>query len=161
MAIRSKMLAVAGVALLITGVAGCSNPIDSLVKGAIEQQTGISIDEDGGSYTFETEDGTVTVEANGNVPADFPSNVPLPNGKLTGSSASPNMWSLLYEGLERSDIDALVQQIEAAGFSQLGLSDMGEMVQGTFQNGDLSVSLLWSESDSPSTLIYGAIITEQ
>lgn len=161
MAIYQKTLALAGAALLVTGIAGCSNPVESLGKEVIEEQTDVSIDKDGDSYTIETDEGDVTVKSGGEIPSDFPSDVPLPNGTLTASQASPTMWILTYEGIDRSEIDALVQEIEAAGFTQIGIADTSEMVQGTFERGELGVTVMWTGSDPSTPLIYGVTVIEQ
>lgn len=160
MGIASRTLRFGAAGLLVVGMAACSNPLETVASKVIEDQTGLKIDQDGeNSYTVSTEDGEFTVAAGGEVPADFPAEVPLPPGNPSGSSSSPEMWSLFYEDIDRAEVDALINQVLAAGFTENSSTTMESTVQSTYQKGDLAVTVLWSGASSPPSLIYGAMIT--
>lgn len=98
MSLRTRALVPAatylGALLLAGGLAACSP--ESIIEKAIEDQTGVKVDEDGGEVTFTDEDGNTTefseeddgwvtiTDEDGSVytqgeglPEDFPSEVPL------------------------------------------------------------------------------------
>ena len=69
------------------------------------------------------------------------------------------MWSLFYEDIDRAEVDALINQVLAAGFTENSSTTMESTVQSTYQKGALAVTVLWSGASSPPSLIYGAMIT--
>ena len=66
-------LCVVGVALLVL-MSGCQTAAEK----AVEQVTGVQVDEEGDSVTVETEEGKATVGGEGtDIPSDWPSDVPI------------------------------------------------------------------------------------
>src|SRR5690554_4129073 len=105
------VIVVAGLTL-----SGCANPGELLaekaaekaVEHAIEQGssdgTNVDIDADGdGGMTIEDEDGTYQMGSHAQVPDDFPSELPLPDGDLMTAAATPGTWLLSYQNATRAD----------------------------------------------------------
>lgn len=79
----------------VAGLAACGGDDDAgteAVERAIEQAGGgevdIDIDDESGSYRVETDEGTVSMSSSGDLPDDWPADVPLPDGfAITGGSS--------------------------------------------------------------------------
>ena len=160
MKIGSRILALGVGALLIPALAGCANPVEAMIKGAIEDQTGVKVDQDGDSFTVETEEGTAEFSAGTEVPDTFPAGVPLPQADPSGAATYPDMWALTYEGFTRGQVDELIEQVRAAGYTESSLMQSESFVQGAYVKDEMNSTILWSEQDAKPALIYGVTIVE-
>lgn len=114
---RSALLPALAVTLLaLTGCAGLPVPgiegvVEDVVEGALEGQTGVDIDSG----------------ANVSVPAEFPSEFPLPAGTLTSVVVVEGTFSLTYSVDDEAVAQQLVDDVTALGFTELAVSDMGDL----------------------------------
>ena len=114
---RIGVLIATGVVVL--GLSACDDAVENATERLVESQTTDDVD-------FDLDDGKITVGDSevtfgDEIPSDFPSAVPLPEGgtfeggggATDGSGAA---WSLLYSGLDANDIAAYRDQVVGAGF---------------------------------------------
>jgi hypothetical protein len=139
---------------LALALAGCANPIEQL----IESGTGTQIDTDGdGGFTIETDDGTVQVGGSAELPADFPSELPLPDGTLLSSVTAEGQWTLTYEDVSAEEVDELIGYFTDDGYEQLVMTTATDGRQFVYQNAQWSVSGLWGVSESGGGLFYAVV----
>lgn len=134
--------------LTLTGCAG-------LVEKVIKDQTGVDVNTDDGTVKIDTDDGTVQI-GGGEVPADFPSDVPLPNGTLTGSVGSSDGWGLTYSGVDKAEVNRLMDALKAAGFTESEGMNQDDAVATSFESDTWSVGLIWNggSGDDGNVLVY-------
>lgn len=137
-------------ALLTAGVltltlTGCfSNPLEQITEGGlegiVEQVTGGNVD--------------VGADGTAAVPADFPSEVPLPPGSPTTSFSIDGNYQLTYAIDDASAVDSLRAQLVAAGYAELSQSDMGELKIWIHENDAHIVSVSLVDDDGDLQLAY-------
>ncbi len=128
----SRIVLAAGLSLVLAtltlGTVGCQ----SVAEKAVEEATGVKVDEDEGSVTIEGEgdDGeSVTISGEeGSVPEDFPDDAPLYDATVVGSSSFQSGESVNHSvTLQTKDsID------DVAAFYQDELESEGWEIEGTF-----------------------------
>ena len=107
----------------------------------------IVMQSDGDETTFQSEDGEVVIgSSTGELPDDFPSEIPLPDGlaiEYTQSMSMDEGQSFIVGGNVGGDIgdvmDEYVTSLEAAGFTQLQLTTMPEGGFFAYDNGTWGV----------------------
>ncbi|MEO5535449.1 MAG: hypothetical protein ABIR17_10005 [Pseudolysinimonas sp.] len=138
---------VVGATLLLSAplaLSGCS-----LVQGVVQQQTGGT----GGT------DGTVL----GSVPADFPSDLPLVDGKVTFGAEIPTgsgqkAWTVIVQTPGSENPGTAIQaQIEAAGWTTAaegigGVTDQGAVF--SYTKGNLGAAILVGKDGDTWTVSY-------
>lgn len=65
------------------GVAGCK----SVAQKAVEQATGVKVEDGGGSVTVKTDEGEATVKSGAKIPEGFPESVPVYKGTIEAGSS--------------------------------------------------------------------------
>lgn len=143
----------AGLAILLTG---CVNPLQAAVEKAAEE-AGIQVDEDNGTVRIESEDGTLHAGGEVEVPADFPADVPLPGGKPVSAMSTGEGWALAYEKVDRAGVEQLIAELESRGFTTALAVDQPDAIQRGFENGSMTVSIIWS-AESDGSLVYGVTL---
>jgi len=104
-----KITGVALVALLaVAALTGCSFAAEQASEAILEGATGtdVEIDDDGGSVSIETEDGSVDISGgeSAEVPEGFPSDMPLYEGTLLMASTMDTEDGTVYSlGIETTD----------------------------------------------------------
>jgi hypothetical protein len=128
----SRIVLAAGLSLVLAtltlGAAGCQ----SVTEKAVEEATGVKVDEDEDSVTIESEDGdgeSVTISGEeGSVPEDFPDDVPLYDATVVGSSSYESGENVNYSvTLETKD-----SVEDVAAFYEEELESEGWEIEGTF-----------------------------
>lgn len=142
--------ALAAVAALT--LSGCVNPVDAVVDRVLEGQ-GVDIDQNGGTVTIEGQDGEKLVVGGTEVPDDFPSELPLPDGKPQAAVSSSDGVSLSYEAVGEEQIAAMTEKIEALGYERTYDLVADQTIMRYFENPERSVSLIWDGSGE-GALVY-------
>lgn len=137
---RRRILAGAGLAFTAALVlTGCANPIESMIESAstsaadslVSELTGVEVEGLG----------------TGDIPADFPQSVPLPDATphsaLSHTNEGKKIWSLNYkEGANDQVFDDFKAAVVASGFTEDTSSDMlGAMRLAVYTNGELTVNI--------------------
>lgn len=141
------------VALASLTLVGCANPIDEIItqgtqnaiEGAIEGATGnadIDINTGGGA----------------SVPADWPSEVPLPDGEVQMSVKADGSFSLTMLA-DAAEVEATVERIKAAGFTDDGSIDVGETRILALKNDLWSVGITITEDPSSGKTMMMYIVS--
>lgn len=127
MRIRTSVVAVAfaGAALAL---AGCGDAAEEAAEQAIEAQGGgdVEIDAEGGEFSVEGEDGSKFSVGSDELPDDFPTDVPIPEGATVESSSTVQTdgkagWfvALTYPDADASGLaDTSKTEMEDAGFEE-------------------------------------------
>lgn len=168
-----------GSLLLATGLAACSP--ESIIENAIEDQTGVKVDEEDDSFTVTDDEGTttefnqeddgwvtITSEDGGvytqgpGIPEDFPGAVPLIDMPVTlGVSSVAADGSMYMLTLESEDsctgvYEDVVSRLTGAGYSEESSTVMeadGYFAMGTYQ-GDYTVNVSVADDDGGCTVGY-------
>jgi hypothetical protein len=89
----------------------------------------VHIEGSGDDVVIETPDGTMVASGNGELPADFPSSIPVPDGASytsTSSMAGPDGTTYILSGTVDGDFqaatDAFVAALEGSGFTQQSMT---------------------------------------
>jgi len=151
------------VALLLTlglmfSLVGCQSIAEKATETAIEDATGVKVDQDGDSVTITGEDGSsITASEGGELPEGFPEDAPVYDGVITTSLVSEENFTI---GVETDDEwttvwDWYVSELESEGWTkttELKLEDSG-MLSG--EKGDRLIQLTIgpASSDDAATLI--------
>ena len=126
------------------GLSACANPLEAvsnqvaenLVEGAVESQTGVDVEIDGGT-----------------IPNSWPSDVPTPSGKIVTVFCGDGMGcSGTFEvGDAKGEFDSYVSSLLSGGFSQsMDMSTDGNYL-GVFENGTTSVTVSTATDTGSST----------
>lgn len=137
----SKRAVVLGAVVLGAVVLASACGSESLTEKAIEEATGVQVDEDGNVVSISTDEGSIRVDSSGNVevvtsdgsqvlssgqegelPDDFPDDVPVPDAAITSSLASDSdgvrSWIVNLETEDtRGTYDEYVATLNDAGFT--------------------------------------------
>lgn len=122
------------------------NPLENLVKDkvgeVVEGATGVKVDTDGNGVAW---------------PADWPSEIPRPDGKLTAAMTlqKGESYTALIES-DRGSYDALIAKLKAAGFSTTmeSTSEDGDLLG--FSDGTWAVVILAAPQDGGVFITYAA-----
>lgn len=161
---RTVTGALVGAGVAVATLTGCGagdqvaeRAAEKAVEKAVEEgvESGASgqvdVDIDGEEFKVESSDGSFTM--GGEVPDDFPSEVPLADGKVVMSSSTPDGWSVIMEvdgeftEVSEVALDAIVQ----AGFSEDSRTTAGEYVALMGTDGTYDVMVTATPADSGGT----------
>jgi hypothetical protein len=156
---RRALVVTAAAALSLTtslALTGCfGNPLDQLTDKIAEGSA-----QQGAEKLIEgMTGGDLDIDLGGELPDDFPSEVPLIDGKVITSTAMTiddgRSWMV---NLSVKDGKAAAEEARAAltsaGFEETVWSDLGEMKSGNFSNGTYSVSLAVFLDETEPTIGY-------
>ncbi|NYF08928.1 hypothetical protein HDC94_000084 [Leifsonia sp. AK011] len=146
MRILAPLTLAAALALTLSGCFG--NPVENLVEGAIEQQTGVDVD--------------VSADGSGaSLPTGWPSEVPTPEGKILASFGIDGNYSatieLANDAAGQAGLDALV----AAGYTTQSEADFGGMKAFVVGNETWTVSYSWGDDGNGSTVLNMGVVKPQ
>lgn len=120
---------------LVMGLSGCQKAAEEAVEGAIEGATGVDVETEDNSVTYETEDGS-TVEITGeqeDVPEGFPGDMPVYDADIENSSkiSAGDEGTGYYVGLVTEDayedvFDWYKSKLEDEGWDILAEVNAGE-----------------------------------
>lgn len=139
-------------ALAVLGLVACGGSDENSIEQAIEEASGgnadVEIGEDG-NIEVSTSDGSYSVGESADVPDNFPSEVPLPDGlNLTGAFSDDSGWYLNYvsDSLSKDFCEEFLGAYEAAGFVEETRFDSGGDLTGVYSNEQYTVSASCSPS---------------
>lgn len=162
---RVRVLAL-GLAVL-PGLAACSSESASerIVESATGGEVDVDISDDGDSITYESDDGSITFGGSGEVPEEWPADVPLPDDLRIESSVETVTADGLYLALvaqvaeSPEDVaalyaDALSAWTEVSSITTQGAN--GELRSISYQDGErqLLVSVEDNRGSTTLTLTY-------
>lgn len=166
MTIKLRVTYAATAALAALGLASCSpgdlleSAVESAVEKGIESATGaeFDMDTDSGSFSIETEDGSFSIGTGGDLPDGFPEDaVPLADGEIVQSTkvseedSDGYMVTMSVQGSLDDVFDKTDAQMKAAGYTEVGVTDMGEIrsvaYEGTAGVDNVAVSFI-SDGDN-------------
>ncbi|MCX8007617.1 MAG: hypothetical protein N3B11_05825 [Coriobacteriia bacterium] len=106
-----KLGAVIVCVLLVTTAVGCRQ----VAKKAVEQATGVKVDEDNASVTIKTETGEATIEGGDGLPKGFPSSVPVYSGTIESGGSLASEGSDVYSVtiMTKDDVSKVKQFYES------------------------------------------------
>lgn len=111
---KTRSRIVAGTVLLVAalGLSGCANPIEQLVNKGVEQALEGAIGGTDGKVDLNTGDGA-------SLPADWPSEIPTPNGEVQFSVAADKGFMVTFIA-DKAEVDSALQKLSGAGFTEEG-----------------------------------------
>jgi hypothetical protein len=164
MAKALRILALVALAALVVSTAtGCcpllndasDEAAERTAEEIIEGATGgeVDIEDDGGSVTIETEEGAVTIEGGEgtDLPEDWPSDMPVYDGTITGSSSfstpeGDSMTVTIETGDSVDDVLAFYQaELQSDGWTEDFVADSSD-------GGERAVSLVVSKGERNGTV---------
>lgn len=141
-------------AAAVLSLTACGGGSDNAIEQAIEDATGGSVDinTDGdGNVQIDTEDGSFSSGGSAEVPDDFPSDVPLPDGiGLTTTLSDESGWYLYYESgdLTAEYCEDFLASYEDAGFTEDTRFEASGDLTGIYSSDQYSVTASCSPSIS-------------
>lgn len=128
--------ALVATALAVGLLAGCAPSLPGIpgpgtLEDAIEQETG----------------GQVDLGDAASVPADWPTELPLPDGRLISAVSVDGGHSLIFTIADESVGEDLVADVAALGFEEVAVSDMGELVTYVLERDGWNVTIGWLLTD--------------
>jgi hypothetical protein len=125
------------IALITVGLAACGAAEEAVTERIVEEASGgdvdIELDGDGQIALIETEDGSLQAVVGGDVPEEWPADVPLFEGGVLGSSqvATSNgetivMLTYTTDADPEESFGSLVEAYESAGFTAASEATMGD-----------------------------------
>ncbi len=154
---RTTVTTLLGVVTVVGALtlAGCANPVDAVVDRVLDSQ-GIDVDQKGGTVTIEGEDGEKFVAGGTEVPEDFPSELPLPEGKPTAAFSGGGSVSMTYEDVSEEEMRKLSDKIEALGYERVyDFTGEGGVIR-NWDNNERSVNIIWDGESANGTLVYAS-----
>ncbi len=157
-----------GVEELIESQAGGDVDLDLDEDGGLSVQTedgGMSIDEDGnfvitdadgsvvtgnadtegGGFSAESDDGSFRVDTSGDVPEEWPDDVPQPQGIADASStvtqSSTELAITITGGADEAFVDDYSETLESAGYEQTSTFESDANITRVFENETWTVSI--------------------
>jgi len=163
------------VPLIAVGLAACGGAQEAVSERIVEEAAGEGVDlelgDDGQVASIETEDGSLEMSAGGEVPEEWPDDVPLfEDGTVSSSqvATSDGQTIVSIDFVTDADADAesvfdtMVAAYEAAGFTTTTTSNMGDD-SGSLasyvgeRNGTTITMSVLSDPSSPTGVILGVV----
>lgn len=129
-----------GLALTLTGCFG--NPLEQLTEGIveggveqiIEDQTGVDVDLGNGTGA--------------SLPADWPAEVPTPDGDIVLSSSAGGVYSVIINVASFDDVQRAFDEMLLAGYAEISTLDLGEgAITRIYENTTWNVGILGAQND--------------
>lgn len=126
MRMRTPITVIAAAAIAI-GLSGCfGNPVESLIESTVEEAvegaTGVEVDVD-------------TDGSGVSIPADFPSDLPMPDGDLISALSADGTFVLSFVITDENAGANLAQQFKDMGWAEEAAADMGELKTWAYYDG--------------------------
>lgn len=139
---------------VVVGLTACANPLESAVEGlieggvenAVEGATGVDVDVDSGSGS------------GASLPADWPSDVPIAEGRIVSALAIDGIYSVSIETTDAAAAEAGLQALLDAGFTTIAEQDYGVELRSWVMEREadgFTMSFSTSESDGVVLAQYG------
>ena len=167
------MRALVLVPLIAVALTACGAAQEAVSERIVEEAAGEGVDlelgDDGQVASIETEDGSLEMSANGEVPEEWPDDVPLfedgtVNSSQVATSDGQTIVSIDFvtDADSESVFDTMVAAYEAAGFTTTTTSNMGDD-NGSLasyvgeRNGTTITMSVLSDPSSPTGVILGVV----
>jgi len=139
----AAVLAVAALTMSLTGCFG--NPLEAVVEGVIENQTGVDVDVDG-SGTGQSV----------SLPEDWPG-LPVPAGTITSAISADGTFVLSMLADSPEAAEAVADELLASGYTEVSRADLGGLQSVVLSSPEWTVSLAWqTDPDTQETIVnYG------
>ncbi len=132
-------------------------------------QGNVVVDGDGGNVQISGDEGDVSFQTGSDIPADWPSAVPVPDGLTVVSSATfdegGGRLTFSVQGVPATDAAGFVADygaaLEAAGFDRSSFFESPSGVSATWETGSWMVSLIGGDDGSGSdamTVVVSAVV---
>lgn len=148
---RKPVLTVGSSALVVLAsltLAGCANPIDQIVQQGTEKAIENAIEGATGNADVDINTG-----GGASVPADWPSEVPLPDGEVQMSMKVDGAFNVTML-VDASEVEAAIERTKAAGFAEQSTMDAGGVRIIGLANDTWNVGITISEdSESGKTMM--------
>lgn len=152
------------VAALVLGagltLAACGSVAEEAAEQAIEESLGggnVEVEDDGLKIT-DDEGNEIATGSQASLPEEWPDEIPVPEGDLISSTASPNAVSITVQS--DGDADAiftdLKSQVEAAGFSAEFTSQNEDVQAASLTRGEEIVSITVIDDEDGVTIQMSA-----
>ncbi len=156
MSTRPRFLVVPVLLIATLSFSGCGagfvgGGVESLVEDALGSQAGGQIDLD------------VSGAGGADIPANWPSRVPLPEGEPIASATLGPAMSISYRLPDLATAEAHIAELTSAGFNEKATQKFEDIQLWIFTDGELQVTYQFglSDSDDGSVAAMIAVIEEQ
>jgi hypothetical protein len=149
-----KRLVTIGILLAVLGLSGCSDDESAQPSGdAASQDAGTDTKAGGKGKGNKGNKGASPAQQ---VPKDFPSAVPLLDGRVLGSSSEQGSWSVMVEvdGQFAAVSQRAVSRVLEAGFAEQERSAATDYLTVTSANGEYDVAVTVSAAAGANTVFY-------
>ncbi|MGL3148918.1 hypothetical protein ACSS7Z_01030 [Microbacterium sp. A82] len=152
---RSVPTRIAGGALAVVTAAmltGCfANPLDAIVENATQQSAQNAAED----IIKQVTGGEAGIDI-GELPADFPEEIPLVSDNILQSMTLPEGTMVILD--DSRGIDEVAAQVKAdfADWEEVAFVDMDQMVSAAYKKGEINVNvaLLQGADDEPTRVSY-------
>lgn len=130
--------------ILVLSLSGCfANPVESIIKGAVKNQTGIDVSTDAGMGSAK-------------LPDDWPG-LPIPDGQIVSAISIDGTYVVSMLVKSEQSIESVVTDLEGAGYEASSRSDFGGLKTVQLTSLEWIVSLGWLPGEDAGTFIlnYG------
>lgn len=163
------LISTVGLSACGLGEKAANKAVEKAVEKSVEGDGDVDINTEDGSFTVENEDGKMSFGV-GDVPEEFPQDVPLPVGEYTVSTSSVQGDEIMVMlTMPFTDLDELVtyfaDELASAGYtvgdkSQYTAEDMAQVTMiGTNAERQVTISML-AIRDEQVTVTYGVAKVE-
>ncbi len=139
--------------------------MEKMIEGSSDEEVEVDLDSDDGGVKIETEDGTTVIGGSGDLPDNFPDDLPLPSGDYTVASTT-SQGDTFYVVMSTepgvvAEGDAMVAALASAGFTMeeepTKVSGGGSdtmMVSATRDGLTVMITLSSTEGETNGTAMY-------
>jgi hypothetical protein len=135
--------------VLVFSLSGCfANPVQGLIEGVIEEQTGIDVNTGSGGSSAE-------------LPAGWPG-LPVPDGQIISAISSDGTYLVSSIVTSEASIESVVTELKGSGYEETSRTDLGEIQAVVLSGSEWAITLGWFPGDDPGTFIvtYGIAPSE-
>ena len=175
---RLRLITIAAAAAVSLGLTACGSAEEAVTERILEEAGGGSVDveigedgEDGEIASIETEDGSLDIEVGGDLPAEWPSDVPaFEDGTLTSNQVYTGDGKVTVSLSYSSDrsaaeiVEAMTPRYEGAGFVVNSSGSMGDATQSFVTmaavRGDTTVSISAASGEDTTEVVIGLVYPE-
>lgn len=172
---EKKWIIVAGVGILIIALSYfVMSPSDKIaeemsenyIENAIENQSGGNVDVnlDDNSYSIETEEGSFKTGEDVTLPADFPGDVYVHEGKLLSVMETSDQAIYISIETDKSPTqvkETYIEKFKADGWEQTGTMDFGDTASIIGKKGERELSVVINRSTEGITNIALTVVQGQ
>jgi hypothetical protein len=156
-----RVLVALAAVVAIVAMSGCGFTVEQAVKSGVESATGVKVDTSGDAVTVTGKDGSSTTVGGKELPAGFPSDVPVFEGAITSAmNAKGDKGESFVVGIDAAAAPAEVaawykEQLASAGWTVDNSVAMGEgtAIQATKLPNGLTVTVGPGSGEALSNIV--------